>query len=633
MSRPIVYASADILRVAARVFLEDGHKASTQRIADLAGVSEAVLFKRFKTKEALFEAAMSVELGVDDWGRHLLSRVGSRNLEVNLTEALSALLRRLQTIIPKIMMLRAAGKYSGPRRMLKDAPPLRAARVIRDYLVEEQRRGRLQTRRPLMNAHQMVGSVSHYVSIAEMSGTSPGRSREYVRLLVDSQLAVMRPRPRTRSRAAAVAVLFFCSLAGALAGETVTWMQCVREAALNNPGIAAAVKEIERTDAARKGAYSTFIPHVSLSAGFSRAKQEQMINTSTGVMEATTFGDPGFWSLYADSYSAQLQVQQTVFDGFATRGKVTRARAETGVAMAKLLTQKAGASFELKSAFAQLLYAQTLTGVLGDIIEQRERNYRMVELKYENGRENRGAVLMSRALLSQARLESAQAGRLLEVSRIQLATVMGRNSYAPFEAKGALVTSAPMKSPDYRQLALTTPASFQQAAVTDAAKAGIMVAQSDFYPQINATANLGARSTTGFDQEPNTWAIGVTGNWAIFDGTQTYFNVRTARLAHETAQVSLRQTNDNTARTLAENYNALLDAIDQIAVGAELYAASSLRAQIVEAQYRNGLASFQDFDQITNDKITRQKRDLLNRRDAVLAEARWEQSLGVGAIP
>lgn len=430
-----------------------------------------------------------------------------------------------------------------------------------------------------------------------------------------------------------VAVLiFFCGLTHIMAGETVTWTQCVGETALNNPGIAAAVVEIGRTEAVRKGAYSTFIPHVSLSAGFSRSKQEQTVNTSTGVMEVTTFGAPSFWSNYADSYSAQLEVQQTIFDGFATRGKVDKARAEVHVALAKLLTQKAGASFELKSAFAQLLYAQNLTGVLADIIGQRERNYRMVELKYDNGRENRGAMLMSKAQLSQARLDLTQARRLVEVSRIQLATVMGRSTYTDFEALGALATPVPMKSPDFHKLALSTPAVFQQAAAAEAAKAGITVAQSDFYPQISAYANLGTRSTTGFDQ-PNTWGLGLTGNWAIFDGTQTYFNTRAARMTYEGTQTILRQTSNDTARTLAENYNALLNAIDQIAVDAELYAAASLRAQIVEAQYRNGLASFQDFDQITNDKITRQKRDLLNRRDAVLAEALWEQSRGIGAIP
>lgn len=432
----------------------------------------------------------------------------------------------------------------------------------------------------------------------------------------------------------AAACVALCGLAPAAHGEVITWTECVREAALNNPGIAAAIKEIGRSDAVRKGAYSTFLPHVTLSGGISRAKAEQVISTSGGstVVSSPAFGDTAFWTNYADSYTAQLEVQQTLFDGFATRGNVTKARAETAVAMAKLLTQKAGASYELKSAFAQLLYAQELLKILGDIIDQRERNLRMVELKYENGRENKGALLLSRAQLSQARLDRTQAGRLLRVSRIQLATVMGRSFYADFEARGKLAPTLPSKDPDYRKLALTTPASFQQAAATEAAKAGITVAQSDFYPQVSAFANISSQGVTGFDS-PESWAVGINGSLAVFDGTKTYFNVRAARQAHEASLATLRQTVDDTARTLAERYRTFADAVDQIAVGAELYAASSLRAQIAEAQYRNGLVSFQDFDTITNDKINRQKQDLMNRRDAVLAEAAWEQAQGIGAIP
>ncbi|MEY3480127.1 MAG: hypothetical protein RIQ71_902 [Verrucomicrobiota bacterium] len=403
---------------------------------------------------------------------------------------------------------------------------------------------------------------------------------------------------------------------------------------MNNPGIAAAVGEIERTDAVRKGAYSTLLPQVSLTGGFARAKSETAVSTTTGTAEVvtSTFGDQEFWSNYADTYTAQLEVQQTLFDGFATRGNVDKARAETSVAVAKLLTQKAGASYELKTAFAQLLYAQELITILGEIIDQRERNLRMVELKYENGRENKGALLLSEAQLSQARLDLTQAGRLVRVSRIQLATVMGRPAYSDFEAKGKLAPATPDKDPDYRKLALKTPATFQQAAATEAAKAGITIAQSTFYPQISAFANVSSQGTSGFDA-PESWAVGLNGTWDVFDGTKTYFNVRAARIAHETSLSTLRQTMDDTARTLAENYRSYADAVDQIGVGAELYAASSLRAQIAEAQYRNGLVSFQDFDTITNDKINRQKQDLLNRRDAVLAEAAWEQSLGVGAIP
>jgi len=434
--------------------------------------------------------------------------------------------------------------------------------------------------------------------------------------------------------ASAVAAVIVCCFTSHARGEVVGWSQCVREAALNNPGIAAAVQEIGRSDAVRKGAYSTLLPQVTMSGGISRGKAEAIVSTSAGSTEVvgSTFGDAGFWSNYADSYTAQIELQQTLFDGFATRGNVDKARAETRVAMAKLLTQKAGASYELKSAFAQLLYAQELIRILGDIIEQRERNLRMVELKYENGRENKGALLLSKAQLSQSRLDLTQAGRLVSVSRIQLATVMGRSNYSDFEAKGKLETPAPVAKPDYRKLALRTPVAFQQEAATEAAKAGITVAQSDFYPQISAFANISSQGDTGFE-DPESWSVGLSGSWAVFDGTKTYFNVRASRMAHESSLSTLRQTVDDTARALAENYRAYVDAVDQIAVGAELYAASLLRAQIAEAQYRNGLVSFQDFDTITNDKINRQKQDLMNRRDAVLAEAGWEQALGIGAIP
>lgn len=428
-------------------------------------------------------------------------------------------------------------------------------------------------------------------------------------------------------------LILFC-LAATSRGEVLTWSKCVNEAALNNPGIAAAVGEIERTDAVRKGAYNTFLPQFTLSGGWSRTKSEATVSTTGGTTELVTssFGEQGFWSNYADSYTAQLQLQQTLFDGFATRGNVDKARAETRVALAKLLTQKAGASYELKTAFAQLLYAQELTKILGEIIDQRERNLRMVGLKYENGRENKGALLLSEAQLSQARLDLTQAGRLVRVSRIQLAAAMGRPTCGDFEARGKLAPAAPAKDPDYRKLALKTPATFQQAAAAEAAKAGITIAQSTFYPQVGAFANVSSQGTTGFDP-PESWAVGLNGTWAVFDGTKTYFNVRAARLAHDTSLSNLQQTVDDTVRTLAENYRSYADAVDQISVGAALYAASLLRAQIAEAQYRNGLVSFQDFDTITNDKINRQKQDLTNRRDAVLAEAAWEQSLGVGAIP
>ena len=64
----------------------------------------------------------------------------------------------------------------------------------------------------------------------------------------------------------------------------------------------------------------------------------------------------------------------------------------------------------------------------------------------------------------------------------------------------------------------------------------------------------------------------------------------------------------------------------------EFLAAADLRAEIARTQYTTGLLSFEDWDLIENDLIDNQKAMLASLRDAVLAEAAWEQTLGKGAL-
>jgi AcrR family transcriptional regulator len=52
----------ELLRIARKVFREQGHTAATRDIAEAAGVSQAVLYQRFGSKEDLFLRAMAPEM-------------------------------------------------------------------------------------------------------------------------------------------------------------------------------------------------------------------------------------------------------------------------------------------------------------------------------------------------------------------------------------------------------------------------------------------------------------------------------------------------------------------------------------------------------------------------------------------
>ncbi len=58
MTRHKTITDEELLAVARRVFREHGHTATTREVAREAGISEGVLYQRFRTKEDLFFAAM-----------------------------------------------------------------------------------------------------------------------------------------------------------------------------------------------------------------------------------------------------------------------------------------------------------------------------------------------------------------------------------------------------------------------------------------------------------------------------------------------------------------------------------------------------------------------------------------------
>ena len=57
MPRPRTITDEQIVEAARAAFLEQGFSATTAEIARRAGISEGTLFKRFATKEDLFEEA------------------------------------------------------------------------------------------------------------------------------------------------------------------------------------------------------------------------------------------------------------------------------------------------------------------------------------------------------------------------------------------------------------------------------------------------------------------------------------------------------------------------------------------------------------------------------------------------
>ena len=78
MGRRQTIQDSDILQAARQVFLSRGVHATTLDVAKRASISEASVFKRFKTKSALFCAAMRPQLEIPPVLATLPDRAGQR---------------------------------------------------------------------------------------------------------------------------------------------------------------------------------------------------------------------------------------------------------------------------------------------------------------------------------------------------------------------------------------------------------------------------------------------------------------------------------------------------------------------------------------------------------------------------
>ena len=419
--------------------------------------------------------------------------------------------------------------------------------------------------------------------------------------------------------------------------DALTWEKCVRLATLNNPDLVASHESLRSYEAKYGGSYSAYFPQITASAGGSynhtsstQASGGETLNSSGD----TTFSGASFGggANLLHQYTASVTVSQTIYVGGLTPGNVTQAGANYRAQVAAFVLEKSLISDDLKSAFAQLLYAQELVTLNEQIVKRRRSDADMIHLKHDGGRENKGADLLSESDYQQAVLNFHNAQRNVVVSQHQLAQVMGVKLKNPIVAVGQLITQTPPASPDLDKLAVETPTHFQQVSTAEASRAGITIAQAGFLPTVSASVSLD-REDQRFFPKSSGWDADLSVSLPIFDGGKTYFNVSAAEAALRQSLANLQSSDDNSVYTLAQNYSTLLTDIETVGVNQSTVAAQKVRSEIGGGQYSNGLISFTDFNLIENDLVTSENQELQSRRDAVIAEANWEYAQGKGVIP
>lgn len=396
-----------------------------------------------------------------------------------------------------------------------------------------------------------------------------------------------------------------------------------REAALNNPDLAAAREQVNKAKAESKAAYTDFFPRLSANMGYNAANSAIV---GDGVVDSPNNRGT------QQQLSIGPQLNQNIFSGFRTTGLYQKSREDLRAAEANYALVKSQVSYALKTAFARVVYNQRLIKLNRSIVERRLQNMRLVELRFQGGRENKGSFLRSEAQHKQAVFDVDRAEQDRRVALAELAKAIGQNELAPLEVKGDFKYKPPEKTPDFEALAVGTPSYAQASAQAGAAKSSVKVAKSEAFPSVDGVASF-SRIRNDWQTDINRWTAGVNLSYPFLNGGRTYYEIKSARAEQRRSDQALKSTNQDVLFNLKKAYADFSNSIEAIDVQKKLLEAAETRAEIARSQYANGLMSYQDWDIIENELINTQKTLLASLQAAVVAEAAWEQAQGKGILP
>jgi AcrR family transcriptional regulator len=163
MARHTTITDDQILDAARALFIEEGFRARTSKVAQLAGVSEGTIFKRFETKERLFLAALQIPYPAP-WHGLTERLAGTGDVRENLVTISVQMITFFQHTIPQ--MLAAAGVKLGPPGLHE--PDEQMDRMIQAdldkihvYLKHEQDLGRVRKMNTRLLATMLFGCFAN----------------------------------------------------------------------------------------------------------------------------------------------------------------------------------------------------------------------------------------------------------------------------------------------------------------------------------------------------------------------------------------------------------------------------------------------------------------------------------------
>lgn len=404
--------------------------------------------------------------------------------------------------------------------------------------------------------------------------------------------------------------------------DTVLLEEALELSLVHSPQLAQSVAAVTNAGTARRRAWGSFLPNLSMGGGASVQSQNRFDPNTQRVVTGS-----------ADSYNGSLNLSYQLFQGGRKYSELGRTGAGILEAEARLANQRYAVLFQTRSLFMAVLRQSELVLVAEARVQRAEESLGITRTQVQVGTATRSDSLRTRLELANAQQALLQSRNQLRSAQFALGRQMGADG--PVAAwLPADLDPAPLALSEAEIVALAesvSPAVLAAQAAASTAVSAERSARASYLPSVSASfGSSWANQEPTFDGGNTSWNFRTSVSYTLFDGFQRRQNVaqaseskRVARLTEEDARRGVRQDVDAALRTLETQEEAIRIAREAVVVAEE-----DLR--LIRERYAVQMSTV--LDVITSQvALDQAEADLVAARyDYVVAKAELESIVGRG---
>ena len=396
---------------------------------------------------------------------------------------------------------------------------------------------------------------------------------------------------RRASALLAGTMLVALALPGMAAPVELTLDEAIDMALKTNPAIKMSESDLEKAEWSIKAAKAGKAPSVTLSHNSSRSKSAA--GTATYFSDANGFFKEPYPSAIASRYANSANLTLPLYTGGKLEGNIEKAEIGRKAADYGLEESRQQIKLDATTGYYSILQTRNLVKLSEESVSQLDAHLKNVEAQYGAGTVAKSDVLRSEVEKASAEQSLIKAKNSYELAVSSFNNVIGLPLDSEIAVKEDLQYAAYGQSlEDCIKVALANRPDLAQAnAAVDSAKADIKVAKSGSKLAVAATASENWSDDEFPGTDNNTWAIGVSASYNLFDAGLTRSQVKGAESSLNKAGEQLRQAKDAAQLEVRQAYLNMKEAEKRIDTSKVAVTKAEEDFKIAQVRYSAGVGT------------------------------------------